>query len=196
MILRHNLRETYTTPRLILCKPLLSDARDIFFHYAQDERVTRFLAWTPHQTVNDTKTFLEQCIEGWVKGNWLSWVLSRQPERGAIGMVDLRYDPQTCHAGLGYVLARDMWGHGNMTEAVSKLLGDAFSGPAWLNRVSAYCHPENYASIRVLEKVGMHRERLVPDILPLPNLGPQRYAAYLYIMDRTMSDKRVSEAGS
>jgi len=57
---------------------------------------------------------------------------------------------------MGYVLARDVWGRGYATEAAAALLAYGFA--AGLHRIGATCDPENAASARVLEKIGMSFE--------------------------------------
>ena len=41
--------EKFTTERLVLRRPRLSDADDIFTQYASDPEVTRYVTWRPHQ---------------------------------------------------------------------------------------------------------------------------------------------------
>ena len=57
---------------------------------------------------------------------------------------------------LGYVLSRDWWGRGLATEACRTALDDVFGRGA--HRVEARCNPENAASWRLLERLGMRRE--------------------------------------
>lgn len=59
---------------------------------------------------------------------------------------------------LGYRLARSAWGRGFATEAARAVMDWAFSpsGPG-LTKLIAVTYPENAASQRVLEKIGMHR---------------------------------------
>ena len=66
---------------------------------------------------------------------------------------------------IGYKLAKDNWGEGYATEA-AKALTDYGFNVLNLHRVYASVHPDNAASIRVLEKVGMVLEgRLREDML-------------------------------
>jgi RimJ/RimL family protein N-acetyltransferase len=58
---------------------------------------------------------------------------------------------------VGYVLDRQHWGHGYMTEATRALVGFGF-GRLALHRIWAACDVDNHASARVLEKLGMRRE--------------------------------------
>lgn len=59
--------------------------------------------------------------------------------------------------GIGWMLRRDCWGHGYATEAAQAVLRDAFErlGAA---EVIADIRPENVASIRVAERLGMRAE--------------------------------------
>jgi len=58
---------------------------------------------------------------------------------------------------VGWVLARDRQGRGYATEAARALLAYAFE-TLDCHRVIATCQPENPASWRVMEKLGMRRE--------------------------------------
>jgi [ribosomal protein S5]-alanine N-acetyltransferase len=62
--------------------------------------------------------------------------------------------------GIGYFLARQHWGKGHATEAVFAVLRFGFGALA-LNRIEARCMPENTASERVMQKVGMKFEGLL-----------------------------------
>lgn len=46
------------TKRLLLRRPLASDAPAVFARYASDPVVTRFLGWRTHGSVADTQLFL------------------------------------------------------------------------------------------------------------------------------------------
>jgi RimJ/RimL family protein N-acetyltransferase len=61
-------------------------------------------------------------------------------------------------AELGYGLHPDSWGHVYATEAAWKMLAFGFE-TLRLQRVWAQCLAENTASVRVLERLGMHPER-------------------------------------
>lgn len=61
---------------------------------------------------------------------------------------------------LVYVFVVDAWGHGYATEAASAMRDYAL-GPLRLPRLIALIDPENIASARVAEKVGMRFEKAV-----------------------------------
>jgi RimJ/RimL family protein N-acetyltransferase len=59
-----------------------------------------------------------------------------------------------------YLVAPESWGKGIATKAAKHLLDFGF-GELSLHRIWATCLPENPASARVLEKVGMRKEGLL-----------------------------------
>jgi len=75
-----------------------------------------------------------------------------------IGNVGLRQSIPAAHeAEIGYELSPASWGCGYATEAARAMLAFGFSARG-LHRIHAYCIAENVASVRVLEKLGMHCE--------------------------------------
>lgn len=56
---------------------------------------------------------------------------------------------------VGWAVHPDEWGHGYATEAARHAIDWAFR-QLNVHRVVAYCHAGNTASVRVMEKLGMH----------------------------------------
>ena len=169
--------ETLETERLILRRPRASDAEAVFEEYARDSEVTRYLAWRPHQTLTDTKAFLKRAAAGWSSGERYGWVLTLKGRDRPIGMLSCGI--QTDQAGLAYVLGRNHWGEGIMSEAVEALVEWLLDQPP-IHRVWAVCDTTHEASARVLEKAGMRRERVLPRLVVHPNLSPEPRDCYLY----------------
>lgn len=70
----------------------------------------------------------------------------------------------------GYVLARDAWGKGFATEALTAIVDVA--ARIGVTRLSALCHLEHYPSRRVLEKCGFTRDEVSKPMVEFPNLSP------------------------
>ena len=174
------------TERLLLRRPLEGDAGSIFERYAQDPEVTRFLIWKPHCAVTETHEFIERCERVWTEGTAFPWVIVRKSDDLLLGMIELR--PEGHKAEFGYVLARDVWGNGYMTEAVKAVVAWALA-QAQIWRVWAYCQVQNSASARVLEKAGLEREGVLKRWGVFPGLGPEPQDCYCYGMVR----KRTAE---
>lgn len=89
------------------------------------------------------------------------WLVYVHGTRRAVGWVSLRVTERDARSGeIGYSIVREFRGRGIATEAVRALLPQAFAA-AGLERVRAYCLPENTASRRLLERVGFVREELL-----------------------------------
>ncbi len=79
----------------------------------------------------------------------------------------------------GYVLARDVWGHGYATEALQAMVD--LSERLRLRRLYAPVHLDNRASARVLEKCGFTLDAGWSEATTFPNLPPEsRQAAVCY----------------
>ena len=71
-----------------------------------------------------------------------------------IGFCGLQTLAETPEIEIGWWLARAWWGKGLATEAAREALRDGFERVG-LRRVVAIAQPQNRASIRVMEKLGM-----------------------------------------
>jgi ribosomal-protein-alanine N-acetyltransferase len=158
------------TARLRLRPPTLGDAPDIFAGYAQDPSVTRYLTWRPHNSIEQTRAFLRRCLAGMTDGSVLPWVLTERDDDHAIGMIELR--PTGHRAEMGYVLARDRWGRGLMSEAARAVADWGLARPG-IFRVWSVTDVDNAASARVLEKAGMQREGLLRRWMMHPGVSPE-----------------------
>ena len=74
---------------------------------------------------------------------------------------------------LGWMLLREVWGHGYATEAAAALRDHAF-GELGVRRLISLIHPENVRSIRVAERLGAVHETDVE----LARWGPSRLYAH------------------
>ena len=70
-----------------------------------------------------------------------------------IGWCGVSYSKFLDHIELGYRYCRDSWRRGYATEAASAILEETYQITA-LDEILACVHPDNAASIRILEKLG------------------------------------------
>lgn len=98
---------------------------------------------------------------GRVKQRWASWgfswcaVLEKSSGDliGAAGVQYLGFDPANPHE-IGWRLRADKWGQGFASEAARRLAAFAF-GDLGAPLLCSVCHPENAASARVMQRLGM-----------------------------------------
>jgi [ribosomal protein S5]-alanine N-acetyltransferase len=106
---------TFNTRRLILRKPVFDDAPAVFRAYANDPGVTRYITWPPARSISDTEIAMRELLAAWESGIEYSWALILKDTNQLIGMISIR--PSGFRIDLGYVLGRQFWGKGYMTEA-------------------------------------------------------------------------------
>ena len=158
--------ESIETPRLLLRRPLLSESDEVF-RWASDPEVTQFMDWPTPASVGDIRHATEAAILDWERGVNYSWRICIKPSSAPVGSVACSIANQTANFGL--VLSRAYWGNQYGSEAAKAILEWAMSEKA-INRIEATCDIENFASARVLEKIGMVRECVVEKFAVRPNL--------------------------
>ena len=163
--------ERFETSRLILRKPTLEDAKAVFTRYSSDAQVTKYLGWPRHQSIGYTRGFLAFSDAEWDRWPAGPYLIESQSGGDLLGGTGLGFESSTI-ASTGYVLARDAWGHGYATEALTAIVAIAQS--LGVGRLYALCHPDHPASIRVLEKCDFRLESRLKDFAEFPNLGTGR----------------------
>ena len=160
------------TERLVLRPPRMEDAATVLESYARDEEVTRYLTFRPNQTLEETEEFMRARLRKMEEGEVFLWAITLRDggDDRLRGMIELR--TQKFKADFGYVLARQFWGQGLMTEALRAVLDFAFSLPG-MYRVWAVCDVENVGSARVMEKAGLSFEGVLRRYMMHPNAGPE-----------------------
>lgn len=91
------------------------------------------------------------------------WAVVEKSRSAVIGYCGLFYFPDIAgqpEIEIGYRFARRWWGQGYATEAAQAVRDYAF-GVLCLPRLVALIEPQNLASIRVAEKLGMRYEKEV-----------------------------------
>lgn len=169
-------------PHIILRKSSVVDADDIFKNYAQDDVVTQFLPWEPHQDIHVTRRFLQECNEQWQDGRNFSFGILQKDVDQVIGMISMR--PKGHNVDVGYVLARTYWGQGIMTAALTLLSNWCLEQPEFW-RVEAYCDVDNKASARVMERAGMEQEGRLRNYLRYAGRRAVPKDAFLYARVKT-----------
>lgn len=173
--------ERLGTSRLVLRKPTLADAEAVFIRYASDPEVTRYLGWPRHQSVDDTKAFLNFSDAEWSRWPAGPYLIESHSGHKLLGSTGLAFEAPS-RAVTGYVLARDAWGKGYATEALTAIVEIA-EGLGVIH-LYALCHPDHPTSARVLEKCGFRLEKRLEQFAEFPNLNPGlREACLRYVRE-------------
>ena len=144
------------TERLILRRFVESDAEAMFQNWASSAENLTYLTWDPHPDVEVTRNSIRNWVASYANLHYFKWAicLKEDPEHviGDISIVEIDENDSYCE--IGYVLGKNYWGRGMMTEALKAVLGFCFT-QAGFQKVRARYASLNPASGRVMEKAGM-----------------------------------------
>jgi ribosomal-protein-alanine N-acetyltransferase len=166
--------QVLTGQRVTLRAPRLNDADVLFERIASDPEVTRYLSWSPHPDVAETRRVITEMFN---VGDETTWLI----EFGNVGPVGLCgwRRPQRHSVELGYCLGRRWWRQRIMSEVLPLLLDEAQRDPA-VYRVSAHCHVDNTGSVRVLERSGLTLEARLVRYAVFPNISTEPQDCLLF----------------
>ena len=148
------------TERLLL-RPFRLEDEDDLFAYTHDPEVARTSSWDAHRTLGEARAFLERTLRGYERGERSIWAMEHLADGRMIGTIGLyEVTAQHSRAVLAYALARPAWNCGFTTEAARRVINYGFENLN-LNRIEGFCLPQNGASRRVMDKVGMSFEGIL-----------------------------------
>ena len=152
------------TERLTLRKMEMSDANDMYSYASLDE-VTRYLLWTPHLNIDETKGYIEYVRREYRKGSVADWAISLDSESRMIGTVGFSaVDRENNSVELGYVLNPLYWGTGYAREALRRAVEAAFC-ELGAHRVQLRIMDGNVRSENVALACGFRKEGSLRDLL-------------------------------
>ena len=147
------------TKRLVLRHQVIEDLDDLFALY-QDPEIRKYF---PDGVKNyeETKEELEWFMNGHPEhpdlGLWATIHKETGKFIGRCGLLPWTIDNQLA-IEIGYLLDKNFWYQGLATEAAAGILTYAFDSLN-LTRIICLMHPDNAASQRVAQKIGMTLER-------------------------------------
>lgn len=163
---RHRWRPTESgsriiaTPRLLL-RPWRDEDLAPFAAINADPCVAHYLPATLSRSESDA--FADRIRTGFEREGFGLWATERvdHPARPFVGFIGLSVPTFDAHftpcVEIGWRLAREHWGAGLATEGARAVVQHAF-GDLHLDEVVSFTVPENLASRRVMEKLGMRHD--------------------------------------
>jgi RimJ/RimL family protein N-acetyltransferase len=155
--------ETIQTERLVL-RTLCNDDFNDFYEYAKSTNVCSELSgWTHHvSSEQNARNFLAS----YVQSNDV-WAIVLKENGRVIGHIKIypdtnrgRFSEQNSAKLITYALSERYWGHGYMTEAVTRAVKYAFD-VLGVEMLTAIHYPHNTRSKRVIEKCGFEYEGII-----------------------------------
>jgi [ribosomal protein S5]-alanine N-acetyltransferase len=144
---------TISTARLILRPLVMQDAGTLHWIY-QVEGVLRYFPSPAPPPLEKVQKFVQDQSRHWEQYGYGNWAVTLKEHGQLIGWAGPQFLPETGETEVGYLLARPFWGCGYATEAARAALAFIF-GNFDFPQIIALVHPENSASMHVLEKCGL-----------------------------------------
>lgn len=149
------LPEQIETDRLIIQRLRYEDAEEMFYVYASKPEATKYVSWPTHQSVQDTRRFLDYAVKSWKEGTEYTFSIRLKQTGlliGSIGIID-----DTGKISFGYVFGPNHWSKGYATETC-EILMQKLKAINNVYRIWTLVDVENIASTKVLKKCGFIEE--------------------------------------
>lgn len=157
-MLTHKGTQTIKTPRLILRRARIEDARPMFENWASDPQVTKFLTWPSHSNVAVTKAVLQRWIGEYGRDDYYQWMIVLKELSQPVGTISVvAHNDHIGKAELGYCIGKPWWHTGITSEALNGVMDFLFR-EVGLNRIQARHDCNNPHSGGVMKKCGMQYE--------------------------------------
>ena len=153
-----------TTDRLLLRAVHESDL-DAVFTLHSDPTTNRYSRRGYMETLDDARRILGLWLEDWARDGVGYWLVERRDAPGiVVGLSGLRHKEIEGQRvlNLAYRFTPETWGSGYATEVARFSLSLAARHMPHVPLV-AIIHPENAASIRVVERLGMRLDRHITE---------------------------------
>ncbi|SRR5579883_705208 len=144
---------TIETPRLLLRPIAQTDLDDLAQIYRAPE-VMRYRLFSQPASFKQTQKFLASYLSHWEQHGFGRWATIYKASQQLIGHCGLEYIATLDEVEVNYLLSSKYWGQGLATESAIAIVSYGFK-ILQFERLIALAKPENLASVRVMEKIGM-----------------------------------------
>jgi len=146
------------TNRLLLRPFINEDYENMFYNWANDSEVTKYLSWKAHKSTLETKALVEMWVKEYANLNFYQWVIELKDTKEIIGTISIvKENNKVFEKELGYCIGKKYWNNGYVTEAGLAVLDHLFN-TINCNRIVASFNIANPASGKVMQKLGMTYE--------------------------------------
>lgn len=148
---------TLETPRLLLREMRQEDATDLL-RILSDVEIVRYYDTRPMREMIEVQAMIERHHLRFQRNEAVRWAILIKGFPQVVGSCGFFWEWGARRGETSYVLAKEYWGHGLMTEALTAIVNCAFHEWPTLNRLEAFVAEPNTASLRVLQKLGFQQE--------------------------------------
>ncbi len=142
------------------CKLRELENRDVdnLFDIYKDEETVLFQGVSSIQTKDEVQEILQRFKVGYEKEYFVKIGIEEKVSEKLIGIISLyAIDRLNNNLKIGFVLNREYWRKGIMSEVAKPVILFLFS-KLGINRLEAWVHPDNIASVNLCKKLGFTKE--------------------------------------
>lgn len=152
---------TLATDRLVIRRMSTADA-EFMLALLNEPSWLRFIGDRGVRTLEDAENYIAQGpVAMYARHGYGFCIVESKASAAPIGICGLAKRDYLDHADIGFAFLPQHWGKGFAHEAAAAVLGYA-QGELGMARVLATTRPDNVDSQKLLEKLGLRFERLIP----------------------------------
>lgn len=147
------MKKIIETNRLYLRELNLADANNFYLLNA-DQDVIKYTGDKAFESINEAKSFLEN-YNPYQQYGYGRWAVIAKSNEEFLGWCGLKYSPEIDEVDIGFRFFKKHWNKGFATESAKACIDYGFE-KLNLKTIVGRAMEANSASIKVLQKIGMH----------------------------------------
>lgn len=147
------------TERMVMRELTLADG-DLMYGMRSDPALMEHIGRPRATTLQDALDLIERSVSDRRNNTGITWAMTLHGDDAMIGTIGYyRLKPEHYRGEIGYMLRKEFWGRGLMSEALEAAVRHGFDSIGF-HSIEAITDPANTRSIRILERNGFVREGL------------------------------------
>ena len=143
-----------------LLREFNEDDYQAVFEFGSNKEVNKYTGDITLESPQHAKEIIEGVwFSDYQKYGYGRWAVIYKPDNKIIGFAGLKYLPEVDETDIGFRFLPEYWGKGIATEVSKEIIKYGFT-KLNLTKIIGIAMPENIASCRVLEKIGLKFEKL------------------------------------
>ena len=153
--MRNNGREKEILTNRLILRQFREDDLDAYAKIMGDRKVGKWFPKGDGYSHEESERSLKAILKHWAEHGFGIWAIVDKANDALTGRCGLNLIDETSEVEIDFVVSPNSWGKGYATEAAKTALAYGFENLR-LQTIIALAKPENTASRRVIEKIGMH----------------------------------------
>jgi aspartyl-tRNA(Asn)/glutamyl-tRNA(Gln) amidotransferase subunit C len=182
------------TERLTLRRFESEDAENMYYNWANDPEVTRYLDWEAHQSVEDTQKVVQEWTIQYEKKDFYRWAIEANDLEQPIGSIfAVKVDDAVDAVEISFCIGQKFWHQGYTAEVLEAVLR-FFMDEVGAARVWAVHDVRNVYCGMTMEKCGMEKEGILRHA-GITNSGVCDLAVYAKVKSAAVIEAEAEDAG-